>query len=73
MLTIRSEKQYSDEERQKNYVRREFGYAAFQRMFELPQDVDPDRVSAKMENGVLRIQVAKKHTALPAGRIIKVR
>ena len=72
VLIIRSEKQYSDEEKNKNYIRREFGYASFQRMFELPDYADSEKVNAKMENGVLNIQVAKKKEALPVAKTVKV-
>ncbi|HFA49160.1 MAG TPA: Hsp20/alpha crystallin family protein [Bacteroidetes bacterium] len=72
ILTIRSEKQYSNEERKKNYVRHEFGYAAFQRMFELPEHADPDKVEARMKNGVLHIKVAKKEGALLEPKTIEV-
>lgn len=59
-LIISSEKQYSNEEKQKHWVRKEYGYAAFQRMFELPPNADPEAIDAKMKNGVLRIKVGKK-------------
>ena len=59
-LVISSEKEYENEEKDENYVRREYGYASFQRMFELPESADPDKVKAKMKNGVLSISVGKK-------------
>ncbi|NPA37793.1 MAG: Hsp20/alpha crystallin family protein [Chlorobi bacterium] len=59
-LVISSEKTYENEEKDENWVRREYGYASFQRMFELPESADPDKVKAKMKNGVLSITVGKK-------------
>lgn len=41
-------------------MRREYGYASFQRMFQLPESADQDKVQAEMKNGVLSIRVAKK-------------
>ncbi|MFN3557485.1 MAG: Hsp20/alpha crystallin family protein [Bacteroidales bacterium] len=58
-LIISSEKQYENEEKQKNWIRREFGYASFQRAFQLPEEADPDKVQAEMKNGVLSIKVGK--------------
>ncbi|RMG83210.1 MAG: Hsp20/alpha crystallin family protein [Bacteroidetes bacterium] len=72
ILCIRSEKQYSDEDRSKNFIRQEFGYASFQRMFELPPDADPDKVQATMKNGVLDIRIARKKSARPKGKVIRV-
>lgn len=58
-LVISSEKQYKNEEKSKNWVRKEYGYAAFQRIFQLPENADPDKIKAKMKKGVLQITVGK--------------
>jgi HSP20 family protein len=59
-LIISSEKKYEKEEKNKNWLRREFGYASFQRMFQLPESADQDKVQAEMKNGILSIKLAKK-------------
>lgn len=59
-LIISSEKKYEKEEKNKNWMRREYGYASFQRMFQLPESADQDKVKAEMKNGVLSIKMAKK-------------
>ena len=59
-LIVSSEKQYENEEKNKNWMRREYGYASFQRMFQLPEAADEDKIHAEMKNGVLSIKVAKK-------------
>lgn len=59
-LVVSSEKQYEKEEKNKNWMRREYGYASFQRKFQLPESADQDRIQAEMKNGVLSIKVAKK-------------
>ncbi len=58
-LIISSEKQYDNEEVYSNWMRREYGYASFRRMFHLPDDADADQVEATMKDGVLKIKVAK--------------
>jgi len=59
-LIVSSEKQYENEEKNKNWMRREYGYASFQRMFQLPEGADHDKIQAEIKNGVLSITVAKK-------------
>lgn len=59
-LIISSEKQYEKEENEDHWMRKEFGYASFQRMFQLPDSADPERIDAHMKNGVLRIKVGKR-------------
>jgi HSP20 family protein len=58
-LIISSERQYDREEIFSNWMRREYGYASFRRMFHLPEDANPDQIEASMKNGVLKIKVAK--------------
>ncbi|MCF6240382.1 MAG: Hsp20/alpha crystallin family protein [Bacteroidales bacterium] len=58
-LVISSEKQYKNEEKTKNWVRKEYGYASFQRIFQLPENANPDKIKAKMKKGVLQITVGK--------------
>lgn len=58
-LVVSSEKQYEKEENEGNWMRREYGYASFQRMFQLPENADPEYIEASMKNGVLKIKVGK--------------
>jgi HSP20 family protein len=59
-LDISSEKQYENEENNGQWMRREFGYATFQRRFQLPGNADPDHVNASLKNGVLNVKIGKK-------------
>ena len=58
-IYITSEKQYEKEEQDKFYYRKEFGYASFQRIFELPPEADAQKISADLKDGILNIKVAK--------------
>ncbi|MDD4727774.1 MAG: Hsp20/alpha crystallin family protein [Dysgonamonadaceae bacterium] len=59
-LVVSSEKQYENEEKNKNWMRREYGYASFERRFQLPTSADQNKIEAEMKNGVVSIKVAKK-------------
>jgi len=59
-LTISSEKSSSEESTHGRYTRREFNFSKFSRSFFLPETVDKDKISAKYDNGVLRLVVPKK-------------
>ena len=52
--------------------RQERGYGSFVRVLTLPFPVDPEKVEAKFENGVLRIALAKHESAKPRMIPIKV-
>jgi len=74
MLTISSSKEDQQEENGGNYTRREFSYQSFQRSFELAKDVvDDENIEAKYENGVLRLTIPKKESALTQSpRLIEI-
>jgi len=59
-LVISSEKQYEKQDKSKEWMRKEYGYASFQRMFQLPESADYDKVQAEMKNGILSVIIAKK-------------
>ena len=64
MLIISSEKEEAEEQKERNYTRREFSYRSFKRIFTLPENmVDGDKISARYDNGVLYIIVPKKEEA----------
>jgi len=75
-LTISSavKTESEDKDAQGKYPRREFGYQAFSRSFQLPQTIDPLRIEAQYEAGVLHITLAKKEEAKDKGpRTIEIR
>lgn len=71
VLTIRGEKRQEREDRTDRVHRYERTYGFFERSFVLPATVDPDRIEATLDNGVLMISVPKAEKARP--RQIEVR
>ncbi len=63
MLTVRGERKFQEEEKNKKYPRIERGYGRFLRSFALPDETDPDRVSAKFKVGVLKVHPPKSEKA----------
>ena len=59
-LVITVEKNTQNEQKEeKKYLRREFSYTKFQQAFQLPDNVDKEKIGAKVENGVLEIPLPK--------------
>ncbi len=75
-LAIEMEKKVDEKEEKKNgrYLRREFSYSKFQQTMVLPDDVERDKISAKVENGVLNVIIPKIEKAKPedSKRIINI-
>lgn len=65
MLTISGEKAVSKDEQDKNYRFVERSYGAFSRTVELPADVEGDKISASLANGVLKVSIPRAAKATP--------
>ncbi len=64
-LIVKMERKDEQNEENKNthYLRREFSYAKYEQTLILPDDVEKHKISAKMENGVLYIELPKTEPA----------
>jgi HSP20 family protein len=65
ILTIKGKKEDIKEEKEKNYHLRERYYGAFQRSISLPNNIEPEKIKAIFENGVLNISVPKNDKRTP--------
>jgi len=63
VLIIKGEKKMDNEVKKENYHRIERFYGSFQRSFQLPQNIEPNKIKAKMDNGVLEITIPKSEKA----------
>ena len=59
-LTITSQLVHKSEEKGRNWVRQEFVHNSFYRAFGIPHNADPEKVEAKMKNGLLTLKIGKK-------------
>lgn len=65
-ITVSMEKKSEKEEcpakecKKHTYLRREFSYSSFRQRMILPDNVKVDEINAKMENGVLTIEIPKR-------------
>ncbi len=55
-----SEEKEEDKKHKGTYLRREFSYTQFQQNLLLPDNVEREKISAKVENGVMSIDIPKK-------------
>jgi HSP20 family protein len=69
-LTVKGERKFEKEEKNKGFHRMERSYGSFVRIFTVPETVDSEQVKAGYEAGVLTITLPKKEIAKP--KAIKV-
>jgi HSP20 family protein len=65
VLSISGERKQEWEEKDGESHMIERQYGRFERSFRLPRTVDTEKVSAKLENGVLNIELPRSDTARP--------
>ena len=59
-LTVRMEKHSKEEETQGRYLRREFADSKYEQTLILPDDVDKEKIAARVADGILTVELPKK-------------
>ncbi|MVN23062.1 Hsp20/alpha crystallin family protein [Mucilaginibacter arboris] len=73
VLNISVEQQKENTENNRKYNKREYSYSSFVRSFTLPELADHNRIEAAYEDGVLKIDLAKKEEAKTVSRQIDIK
>lgn len=72
-LIIKGEKSEEKEEEKHDYHLSERRYGSFQRSFQVPADVDRDKIAANFQNGVLTVSMPKSAESLKSEKKIEVK
>ena len=70
-----SAEQSEEESRQdkgRNYIYNERSYNSFYRSIPTPEEIIPSKISAKMQNGILQVELPKKEPTRPVGRSTRI-
>ena len=71
-LTISAERKLDEEEKQKNFIKRERFYGSFSRSFDV-SGVDVDGIEAAYNDGVLKLTMPKKVETVPPTRRLEIK
>lgn len=58
-IAIENKMEHKEEDKQHHYLRREFSYSNYEQSYALPDDVDRNDISAKVEDGILTVTMPK--------------
>lgn len=59
VVCMEKREEKNEEKKEGRFLRREFSYSKFQQTIVLPDNVEADKIEAKMEHGVLNISIPK--------------
>ncbi|MGE4295936.1 MAG: Hsp20/alpha crystallin family protein [Campylobacterales bacterium] len=64
-LVLRAQRRYENEKEEAGYYHKESYFGALERVFALPDEVDAEKIDARLENGVLTIKAPFSPDKLP--------
>ena len=59
IIKMEQKQEHKEEDKSVRYLRREFSYSKFEQTLILPDDVNKEQISAKVEHGVLTVELPK--------------
>lgn len=58
-VVIENKMEHKKEDKKERYLRREFSYSNYEQRYELPENVDKQKIAARVNDGVLTVELPK--------------
>jgi HSP20 family protein len=72
-VRISGEKKQEEEKKERGYYRRETSYGSFERVIDLPSEIDENKADAQFSKGVLTIRLPKSEQAQAKQKRIEIK
>jgi HSP20 family protein len=73
VLILKGEKKESKENKSKDFIKKEIFYGSFEKMIQLPENSEIDKLDTQYKNGILTVTVPKKAIKQPKAKIIPIK
>lgn len=75
VISMEKKEEKKEENKESRYLRREFSYSKFLQTLILPDNVDKEKIDAKVEDGVLSIELPKRspEEAKKSSKVIEIK
>lgn len=73
VLCISGKTETENEEKEKNYVRKEYSASSFSRSFTLPDNTDEESIAANYNDGILKLTINKTEAEIVAKKEIEIK
>jgi len=73
ILSINGETETKKEEKEKNYVRKEYTASSFSRSFTLPDNIDEESIVANYNDGILKLTINKTEVESAVKKEIEIK
>ena len=71
-IAMEAKMEHKGEDKHEHYLRREFSYSNYEQALTLPEDVEKDKIEARVNNGVLHITLPRTQKAEKETKRIEV-
>ena len=71
-IAIENKMEHKEENKKEHYLRREFSYTNYQQNYSLPEDVVKDKISARVQDGILTVTLPKQEKEAKVSKSIEV-
>ena len=71
-IAIENKMEHKEEDKKQHYLRREFSYTNYQQNYSLPEDVVKDKISARVEDGILTVTLPKQEKEAKVSKSIEI-
>jgi HSP20 family protein len=66
------EKEQTNEDKSHNFIYNERSYRSFFRSIPIPEEILSSKITAKIQNGILRVEIPKKTATRPLGEVKRI-